>query len=333
MSVNSTPPRDAMNRFLRDKAADSADKTVRNYRTTLSGFCDFLDDQPIDTLDQLTSNDIQQFKEKRLSEVAVVTCRQDMMVVKQFLRFAAHIDAVEHDLAEMVRIPDTDPEDEICDDLLSPDEAEAVLEHLDTYQYAKPRHVALQLLWKTGMRVSGLYALDLGDFDRERPALELRSRPGTPLKNRGKSERDVIIRRETATMVKDYISEYRHDVTDDRGRDPLITSQQGRLTTSTYQRYCYTATRPCSYSGECPYDGYDPETCDARSWNGASKCPGSVSPHALRRGYVTACRDAGQPRDVTQERTDMSREVLEKHYDKATQRNKAERRAEHLRDV
>ena len=45
------------------------------------------------------------------------------------------------------------------------------------------------------MRMSGLRSLDLGGFDEGQPALELRHRPdtGTPLKNKEKGERDVLI--------------------------------------------------------------------------------------------------------------------------------------------
>lgn len=57
---------------------------------------------------------------------------------------------------------------------------------------------------------------------------------------------------------------------------------------------------------------------------------GSVSPHALRRGYVTAARNAGQPKDVTGERVNMTGRVLDKHYDKGSHSEKAERRREHV---
>lgn len=43
-------------------------------------------------------------------------------------------------------------------------------------------------------------------------------------------------------------------------------------------------------------------------------------------GYVTAARNAGQPKDVTGERVNMSGEVLDKHYDKGSSAEKAERR-------
>jgi integrase len=77
----------------------------------------------------------------------------------------------------------------------------------------------------------------------------------------------------------------------------------------------------------------DLDECEATSYNTASKCPGSVSPHALRRGYVTESLNAGQPKDVTADRVDMSREVMDKHYDKATKNEQMERREEYLKDI
>ena len=51
------------------------------------------------------------------------------------------------------------------------------------------------------------------------------------------------------------------------------------------------------------------------SYNTASRCPCSVGPHALRRGYVTEALNAGQPKEVTADRVDMTHDIMEKHYD------------------
>ena len=335
MTLKPTPPHEAKNRFLKDKQPGVTHKTLKNYRTTLRQFCDWLDEQQVTNLNDLDSEVIQRYKEHRLSQVKVITARQDMMTIKQFIEFCEHIAAVPRDMADMVRIPQTSENDEICDDLLTRNEALELLDFLGKYEYATNRHVTLLILWKTGMRMSGLRALDLGDFDEGRPALELRHRPttGTPLKNKERSERDVLITPETAEVVRDYIDNTRADVTDEHGREPLLTSKTGRVVETTIQRYVYTATRPCYYNaGNCPFDR-DPETCEAMSWNASCKCPGSVSPHALRRGYVTAARNAGQPKDVTGDRVNMSGKVLDKHYDKGTSAEKAERRRDYIRDI
>ncbi|GAB6861250.1 hypothetical protein JCM17092_13390 [Haloplanus litoreus] len=56
-------------------------------------------------------------------------------------------------------------------------------------------------------------------------------------------------------------------------------------------------------------------------------------PHTLRRGYITAALNAGQPVDVTAERTNVSREVLDKNYDARTESEKREVRRRFLEDV
>ncbi|WP_436347079.1 tyrosine-type recombinase/integrase [Natronorubrum sp. FCH18a] len=335
MSLKPTPPHEAKNRFLNDKKPGVTKKTIKNYRTTLRQFCDWLDEQNLTDLNELDSELIQRYKEHRLSKVKVITARQDMMTVKQFIEFCEHIAAVPRGMADMVRIPQTSENDEICDDLLTRDEALELLEFLEKYEYATNRHITLLILWKTGMRMSGLRALDLEDFDGGRPALKLRHRPitGTLLKNKEKSERDVLITSEVADVLRDYIDNNRNDVTDEHDRKPLLTSKSGRVVETTIQRYVYTATRPCYYNGgECPFDR-KPEDCEAMSWNASCKCPGSVSPHALRRGYVTAARNAGQPKDVTGERVNMSDKVLDKHYDKGSSAEKAERRRKHIKNI
>lgn len=335
MSLKPTPPHEAKNRFLKDKKGSVTRKTVKNYRTTLNQFCDWLGGQQLSNLNNLDSEIIQKYREHRLSKVKRITGRQDMMTIKQFTEFCEHIAAVPRGMSDMVRIPQINPSDEICDDLLTRDEAVELLKFLRKYEYATNRHITLIILWKTGMRLSGLRALDIEDFDEGRPALKIRHRPDTrtPLKNKERGERDVLITTGTADIIRDYIDNTRKEVTDEYGRKPLLTSKSGRVVETTIQRYVYTATRPCYYNGGvCPFDR-KPEDCEAMSWNGSCKCPGSVSPHALRRGYVTASRNAGQPKDVTGERVNMSGKVLDKHYDKGTSAEKAERRKDHIRDI
>ena len=142
---------------------------------TIRQFCDWLDEQGITDLNDLDSEALQRYKEYRLSNVKVIAARQDMMTIKQFIEFCEHIQAVPRGMADMMCIPSVSEKDVICDDLLTWDQAIAVLDLLDKYEYATNRHVTLLILWKTGMRLSGLWAPDLGDFNEGRPA-----RTGTP---------------------------------------------------------------------------------------------------------------------------------------------------------
>jgi hypothetical protein len=41
-----------------------------------------------------------------------------------------------------------------------------------------------------------------------------------------------------------------------------------------------------------------------------------MSPYALQHGYITEALNVGQPKDVTANRVDIPRELIDQHYDK-----------------
>lgn len=335
MELKQTPPHDAKTRYLKKKRSHVSDKTIYNYDTALTRFLEFLDKRNINDMRDVDSDEIVRFESWRLETVKPITCRNDMNTVKNFIQFCETIQAVPVGLHELVSPTKVSEDDEICETILTRQEATPILAHLKKYQYASTRHITMLILWKTGMRIGGLRALDVDDFDSARPALELRHRPdtGTPLKRKDKGQRDVILNWDTSDVIEDYVQNSRPDVEDQSGRSPLLASREGRVAATTIQKNIYTATRPCTYNdGTCPF-GEDTDDCEALQFDQANKCPGSVSPHALRRGYVTAARNAGQPKDVTGERVNMGGKILEKHYDHGTYDEKAERRKDHLKDI
>lgn len=146
---------------------------------------------------------------------------------------------------------------------------------------------------------------------------------------------ETVVRNDVMRLnrLRDYLRFNHPDEEEDHGRTPLLMSTHGkRCEPSTIQRNVYTMTRPCHYTGECPMDR-DIDECEATSYNTASKCPASISPHALRRGYVTEALNAGQPKEVTADRVDMTNDILEKPYDNATKNEQMERREDHLKDI
>ena len=77
-----------MNRYLKDKSTDVTDSTLSNYQTTLNVFCDWLTDKGgVTNLNELTSDEIQRFKEWRLENVQTITLKTDMTCIKDFMRF------------------------------------------------------------------------------------------------------------------------------------------------------------------------------------------------------------------------------------------------------
>jgi integrase len=133
-----------------------------------------------------------------------------------------------------------------------------------------------------------------------------------------------------AQVLNDYIDTHRHDVTDEHGRQPLLTSPQGRPAKTTIQRNIYAMTRPCFIANECPHDR-DIETCEATGdYNSASKCPLSRSPHALRRGRATKNLNDGMSEEMAGDRMDMSPEVLREHYNQQSEEDKRRLQREFL---
>jgi integrase/endogenous inhibitor of DNA gyrase (YacG/DUF329 family) len=205
--MNAIPPHEAKNRYLKDKSTDVTDSTLSNYRTTLDGFCNWLcNEAGVKTLNTLTSDEIQQFKEWRLERVKTITLKTDMTCIKGFIQFCEHINAVPDGMHQLVRVPKPNREDEVADSILTSDEATEILAYLDKHEYASLRHVVFSVLWKTGMRRSSLYGLDKRDFeDGANPYLRVRHRPesGTPLKNKSRGERDVRITDEVANVLRE----------------------------------------------------------------------------------------------------------------------------------
>lgn len=119
---------------------------------------------------------------------------------------------------------------------------------------------------------------------------------------------------------------------DSYDRKPLVTSRSGRAGKSSLRDSIYRITRPCQYTGECPHDR-EIESCEAMEPNKASTCPSSVSPHAIRRGSITYHLSRDVPEKIVTDRMNVSLDVLEKHYDRRGEQEKAEQRRDHLDSI
>ena len=184
------------------------------------------------------------------------------------------------------------------------------------------------------MRRSALRSIDLDDLRPNDYALILEHRPdtGTVLKNHDDGERWVYLGPRWYQIVDDYVEKHRIDVTDDYGREPLITSMYGRPTGDTIYKWVNVATQPCQYGRECPHDR-DPNTCKATTTGYSSQCPSARSPHAIRRGSITHHLMYGTSPEVASERMDVSLEILYKHYDARDEQSKMDVRKYNLPDI
>ena len=63
------------------------------------------------------------------------------------------------------------------------------------------------------------------------------------------------------------------------------------------------------------------------------KCPEAVSPHAIRRGSIMHYLAKDVPTEVVSDRMNVSRDVLDQHYDKRSEEGKLEQRRGYLENV
>jgi len=311
-------PREARDRWLDKQRVSKREQTISTLYYRLKLFTEWCEREDILRMRDLTGWDLESYEADRRSKAKALTLNKEFGTLRNFLEATADWGLIDHDIAETVTPPDV-PRDELSDDTML--EAGEALRLLSAYRADGERgyrgHVLLELAWHTGARIGGLRALDVRDFDADREFVRFVNRPetGTPLKNGPEGERAVALTSTVAEIVAAYVDEYRHDVSDDKGRQPLLPSTQGRPTPGTVRDWMYQTTQPCHY-GPCPHEK-TPETCSWTGYNQASKCPSSRSPHQVRTGAITWMRDRGVPAEVVAERVNSSVDTIEQHYDKA----------------
>jgi integrase len=333
MNLEPIDPETAVEMYLADRKHDLAQTSIKSAKYRLRHFIRWCDKENLTNLNELTGRRLHEYRLWRRDDgdINKVTEKTQMDTLRVFVRWLESIDAVEPDLSTKVRSPDVTPTENARDVMLEGERAAEILEYMGRYEYCSGRHVALSLMWHTMMRVGGVHALDLEDYDPEEQYLEVLHRPetDTPIKNKGDGERLVALSNDICELLDDWITDQRPQVTDDHGRKPLLTTGHGRTTKSTLRAYIYEITRPCMYGKECPHDR-DPSSCEATDKHGASKCPSSVSPHAIRRGGITHNLNNDMPDTVVSDRANVSPKVIEQHYDRRTKREKMEQRRDYV---
>lgn len=343
-------PQKGVEKYLNKREQEISETTYEEYEDELTEFVEYCETRDIYPLNELSKADMKELNEWYRTEVPVQvdqygskTTRDFIYVVRNFVRFLENREVVMDGLHTKLEPPELDDGDGVSDDVLDADRAQEILDHLSTYEHATVEHAVWVLLAAFGGRRGTIRAIDLEDChlreeeldDGEKPYIELKHRPeqGTPLKNDEKSEREVSIDRWIADVLLDYIAVNREDETDEYGREPLITTDEGRIVPSTITKYAYKWTRPCKVSGDCPHGRSEADCEAARNMDQASKCPSSKSPHPSRKGYITEEAKAGVPDELLSERCDVGIDVLEEHYKPLNETEKRELRQEMLEAI
>lgn len=326
-------PADAVGMYL-EKLSDEqkAEWTRKAHRYRTEHFVRWCEETGRTDLSTLDGADLYEYRQWRKADgdLNVVSLQTQLTTIRIFIEFCEDIGVVEEGLSETIQVPTVSNETGSRDRILEASRAEQILDWLATDAFGSFDHLVIRLLWRTGMRVGEVRAIDCRDYDSDEQWLRIQHRPeqGTPLKNGDNGERIVNLNDRSCNVIDEYLADYRDDVTDEHGREPLLTTAHGRPTRSTIRRHVYRCTQPCQRTEECPHD-VDMDDCDARGYKDVpSECPSILRPHDIRRGSVTHWLREDVPTEVISGRMDVSRKVLEQHYDRRGLETLADQRRE-----
>lgn len=319
--------------YLESRSDELAARSLELHEKHIGSFVAWCRSNGIENMNDVTARSVHEYRLSIRDGFAQSTLSIYLSTIRQFVRFCESIDAVHDGVAEKIVLPDRDRTART--ETLEADDATAILSYLRKYHYGSRTHALMALLWHTGIRTGTVQALDVSDFEGERERLRVRHRPetDTPLKNSKNAERYIALSKDVSEVMEDYVSENRHDVTDEYDREPLFTSKRGRPSKNTIRRNIYAATRPCATGRGCPHNK-DPASCKAAErTNTASQCPSTVSGHPVRRGSITHHLRQDVPEKVVSDRMNVSQSILERHYDRRTEDEKTEQRRQFLSNL
>ncbi|WP_176548243.1 site-specific integrase [Natrinema sp. CBA1119] len=333
-----TNPKRLAELFIKDRTGEKSKSTLYNNQGHLRQFCDWCEENEIDSVRDLGGEDFLEYKFHLRQSVSDSTIRNHFSTLRTFFKFCYRIDATEkgQELATKLETPDFAKGDLSRDILMDFEEVNRLLDYLSKFEYGTKKHITFLIFWHTGCRRGALRGLDISDYapckEREHGTyalLTFKHRPetGTPLKNGKEGEREVMIWPEYAEVIEDYLEMKRRDIQDEHGRKPLVTGPNGRHSKSNIQALIYALTRPCYYANDCPHQR-DEEECEAAYYESASKCPSSLSPHPMRRTSITYHLDQKNwTYEAASGRFDASVSVLKEHYDESTKEGQRKTRA------
>jgi site-specific recombinase XerD len=331
-------PATAKEMYLDARKQEVSQSTLEGYHYRLTHFirwCEAV--EGISNMNVLTGRKLHEYKTWRRDDgnLQPITLEGQLDALRLFIRWCGTINAVDPELHEVFAtlLPKLRKTDEQSEAILEYETASELLTYLRKFEYGSRTHVLLEVLWHTGIRLGALVSLDVGDYDSEHERLAFTHRPesDTPLKNGEEGERMVALNREVCRALDDWIAYQRHEVTDEFGREPLLTTRNGRMGRASIRDAVYRVSRPCYY-GECPLNR-DSAECEATNYDHYSKCPENVSPHAIRRGSITHFLTEDVPEKVVSDRMNVGQETLDKHYDKRSEEVKVEQRRGYLEGI
>lgn len=317
-------PEKAVARWLDSIRMERTEASMSSYYYRLKLFVEWCEREGVDSMHEIDGWQLDSYETHRRSKnPSRSTLKNELVTLRTFLEYCEKIEVVQDGVAEKIEVPRVPKSERSSEIKLDAADAKALLE---TYRSearfrGTKEHAILEILWHTGARAGAVNSLDVGDLrqlDDGRWYLAFEHRPdtGTRLKKARDGERPVFVTDAVADAIQRYIDGGRIDTQDEYGREPLFTTEYGRVSPNTFRVWTYRATVPCVHTNDpCRHDRVR-ERCEFVASDQLSKCPSSRSPHQIRTGAITWMRDSGHTEEEVASRVNASVQTIRDHYDK-----------------
>ena len=259
--------------------------SLNAYRNDLDQFLNYLQKKNISDISKLNHKLIlDHLISLRDSGKTTKTVSRHLVSIRIFFRFLNDERYTNTDPSETLESPRLWS---ILPDTLSPKEVQQLLD----FKYANLKHktrnqTLIELLYATGLRVSELCYLKIGDLQLEESTLRTRGK--------GNKERIVPIANKTVIILKNYLFEDRLNYCKNQNESHLFLSQQGKPLS---RQRVWQIVKECAFSA------------------GIKK---RISPHTIRHSFATHLLENGASLRVIQEmlgHSDISTTQIYTHVD------------------
>lgn len=317
----------ALKTYVESRKVELRKSTMRSHKHRIKSFIQYLENHcDIKYISELEPKHIDEYARYKQKQIAKSTYKSYIDTLRVFLRYLNRIGYIGDSILNAVPSVSMTRRQAVNSDKLRIKNAQDILETLDRYHYASQKHVYFILNWRVSARISTIRALDVDDFNYNSQYIKVQNRKSTKLKNGNKGERVVSLNDDVSEIINDYIQQNRIKRKEE-DRDPLISTKQGRVSKNTLRRWCYQITCPSFYKQK------DTDCKCQKNTNQAYACKYTKSPHAVRKSSITYFLKNDVPKKVVSDRADVSKKVLDKHYDKRTEKEKMQQRRSYLDNI
>jgi integrase/recombinase XerC len=241
--------------------------TVRNYEADLLGFFSFLRDEKIESLGDVDKNTLRDYLWQLMERgFARTSIARKLSAVRSFYRYLQREDMVSVSPAASISSPKLDRR---LPEFLSREESTRLVEAPDVASPAGLRDRAfLELLYASGLRVSELVSLNLGQVNLE--SREIR------VWGKGSKERIVLMGEPAARAISAYLRDGRPRLVVGPTEAVFLNQDGGRLTVRSVQSF-------------------------VRAYASLVGIEKDVHPHMVRHTFATHLLDGGADLRVVQE--------------------------------